>query len=90
MPKNYGGDDKLTRGLLLGAMLAKGEGVTSAMIHRRFGVSRATAKRDMNVIEATLPVEAEVKGTRVTLSLVTPNAQVTGASPALMAKRPVD
>ena len=73
MPRHYGGDDKLTRGLLLGSMLAKGGRVTSAMIHKRFGVSIATAKRDMNMIEATLPVEAGVDGKAVTLSMATPN-----------------
>lgn len=79
MARIYCDYDKLSRGLLLGAMLASGERVTSAVIREKFGVSKATAKRDMNVIEAVLPVAAEVNGGAVMLSLKTPNAALTGA-----------
>jgi predicted DNA-binding transcriptional regulator YafY len=48
----------LERGLELAGMLYGGATVTSKTIVTRFGVSKATAKRDMNAIESTLPVTA--------------------------------
>ena len=50
------------RGLELAGMLYSGATITSAVIRNRFGVSKATAKRDMTAIEAVLPVTATKVG----------------------------
>lgn len=49
----------LERGMILGFMLAQGESLTSKGIQEQFGVSRATAKRDLLVAETTLRAERE-------------------------------
>lgn len=90
MARIYCDYDKMSRGLLLGLMLAKGERVTSAVIRDKFGVSRAQAKRDMNAIEAALPVDAEVNGAAVTLLLKTHNDPNSGAARGPIAGGPLE
>lgn len=41
-------------------MLARGEKITSALIRSLFKVSKATAKRDMNMLETALPLLSEI------------------------------
>ena len=51
--------DTRQRMLKLAERLYSGGTVSSAWIQRHFGVSFATAKRDLVVLEATLPVRTE-------------------------------
>lgn len=44
------------RGLILGRLVARGQLLTTAAIRTRFGVSRATAKRDLVQIRALWPM----------------------------------
>lgn len=70
MPRRLSDYDQPARAVRLGVLLARGERVTSALICSMFSVSRATAKRDMHMIEISLPVRAEVTAQKqVVLSL---------------------
>ena len=46
----------------LAAHLARGERLTSAFIRREYGVSKATAKRDMIVLAEHYPTSPTFKG----------------------------
>lgn len=70
MPRLQSDFDQPARAARLGVMLARGERVTSAVIRKMFCVSKATAKRDLLMLEASLPVQAEVTArNQVILSL---------------------
>ena len=75
MAKLQGDAALAERALNLGVMLARGERITSATIRKKFGVSKATAKRDMNLIEAALPVRCEVMPGRRAIALELPHDQ---------------
>lgn len=63
--------DKISRGLIVGIMLNRGECITSKKLRAKFNISMATANRDMIAIESTLPVEAEIgKRNQVILRLI--------------------
>lgn len=67
--------DVRSRSVRLGVMLARGDRMTSALIRATFKVSRATAKRDMTMIEAALPVRTEVTaGSKVVITLPPENS----------------
>lgn len=53
--------DVRARMLQLAALLYAGEPLTARFIHERFGVSWATAKRDLVVIEQNLPVRCRMR-----------------------------
>lgn len=55
---NTKAQDPKERMLRLAAALSAGDKVTSAYIRDRFGVSKATAKRDLYLLESVLPVAA--------------------------------
>lgn len=69
------GDDLGPRMAQLGARLTKGLAVTTEYIAKRYGVSKATAKRDLAMLEAALPLGNTTPrgrgnvGGRVTLKL---------------------
>lgn len=50
------GEDARCRLVKLTALLCRGGVVTNAYIRKTFGVSRATAARDLKVLETYLPV----------------------------------
>lgn len=56
----------------LGELLQRGEVVTSRVIRQRFGVSRATAKRDLYRVEDHYPTVCEIRGNR-TVALTIPS-----------------
>lgn len=56
--------DQFERGVHLALALARGEVITSRVIKERFGVSWATAKRDLVRLQCALPVETNVIATR--------------------------
>lgn len=62
MSRRSADNDAMARGLQLGIILATGRRVTTALIRERFGVSAATAKRDMLAIEVTLRPEVAHEG----------------------------
>lgn len=57
------------RGLLVGRLLCSGREVTTRTLRDLFGVSRATAKRDLLVAETTLRADAKVVGSARAVSL---------------------
>lgn len=52
-------DSAVGRLLRLALHLGAGKPVTTALIRERFGVSKATAKRDLDRLECLLPVTVE-------------------------------
>lgn len=66
LPKPSTDYDPFSRALMLGARIATGGEVTTQYIRDRFGVSKATAKRDMFWIERVLAPEVaqEANGKR--------------------------
>lgn len=55
--------------IVLSSHLERGGEVTTALIRKKFGVSKATAKRYMHRLESALPVLASVREGRVVLRL---------------------
>lgn len=53
--------DVRERMLKLAERLYTGGALSSAYIHRRFGVSKATAKRDLTVLEQILPCRVDLE-----------------------------
>ncbi len=77
VPSQPEASDVRERMLKLAARLWTGGAVSGAYIRRRFGVSVATSKRDLVVLEQTLPVVAEFRrgnGGRVKLLRLMPSA----------------
>ncbi len=54
--------DSFTRGAALARMLLAGKTLTAEIIMAKFGVSWATAKRDLIALECLFPVEVEGEG----------------------------
>ena len=71
LKRSSAGVDLIERMLRLGALAASGETVTYRRIMDKFQVSRATATRDMQRLEAALAVEAEQQYTNLPRKLRT-------------------
>ena len=69
MAKRASEFNQLTRGLKIAAMLGNGQSITTELIRKQFGVSKATATRDMVVIEQCLPVDAVIENSTKRVSL---------------------
>lgn len=80
--------DPMARGLMLGALVAGGATITTKFIRDTFGVSPATAKRDMLAIESVLRANAEVaEGRQVRLCARPPAPSEAYACSVIRGKR---
>ena len=75
MPARKSDKNRFERGLLLGLELARGASLTTKDLRDRFGLSPATAKRDMLLIEVTARAARSIgPNRRVTLRMASVGA----------------